>query len=198
MSSRMKRPKQLLEVGGKRLLQLVLEEALKVPWKRLVVVLGYRHEGIREALAPVLSGPGLEVVVNSRFQEGLSSSLVAGLNAVSYDCDHALFLLGDMPLVRASVIEQVRKVYLDSGLPVGALRLRDRPAHPVVFHRSLYPELLDLEGDQGARAILQRNAGRISLASPPGGYEETDIDTEEDYERLCLHLKAKTWARSDS
>jgi molybdenum cofactor cytidylyltransferase len=71
--------------------------------------------------------------------------------------------------------------YLRSGLPIGAIKGKDRPAHPMIFSRALYKELLILRGDVGARALFKKYSDQVCLIEPEGPYDGRDIDTPEDY-----------------
>ena len=183
-STRMGRIKQLLPVGGRKLVEHVLMEAMGSQLDRVVLVLGHGAGEIREALSPILEGPGLRTVVNPRFRDGMSTSLVAGLSEVRETHDHVMILLGDMPFLRRELIDLLILRYMESGLPIGAIRGEERPVHPMIFRRDLYPELLALTGDVGARALLGKYRGQLCLVDPEVPYDWRDIDTPEDYAGL--------------
>ncbi|MDZ7698707.1 MAG: nucleotidyltransferase family protein [Deltaproteobacteria bacterium] len=183
-SSRMGRPKQLLPFSGDILAGQVVDAALKARVSSVALVLGYRANEIRDALRERIEAhPRLTVVLNRDFDRGMSTSIIAGLSAVEAAHDHAMILLGDMPFIRAKAMDDLLTRYLASGLPMGAVKLRNGFGHPVVFHRSLYPELHRLTGDVGARPILEKYRQNVLLVEPTGAYDHQDIDTVEDYAR---------------
>jgi molybdenum cofactor cytidylyltransferase len=96
-----------------------------------------------------------------------------------------------MPGIRAAFIDLLLEQYLASGASLGAFRAADRPIHPVVFGRRFYPELLRLQGDQGARHLFQRHQDQACWVSPPEGYVDSDVDTPADYERLQRDFAGK-------
>jgi len=86
-----------------------------------------------------------------------------------------------MPFIHRDLIDLLLRRYLQSGLPLGAIKGKQRPAHPMIFSRVLYPELLILRGDVGARALFTKYSDQVCLIEPEGPYDGRDIDTPEDY-----------------
>lgn len=130
-------------------------------------------------------GGDLRVVFNPRFPEGLATSIARGILEIrtATEAEAAALLLGDEPGVGAGAVREVVDAWRRrTALPVVRARYRDRPGHPVVFPRDVFPALEGLEGDRGARGWMERNPGRVEevrldRAAP------TDVDTDEDYGR---------------
>lgn len=188
-SSRMGRPKQLLPLRGKLLLQHVLDAALASCLDEIVVVLGADAERVHGALA-LPAGSRLRVVVNPRYEEGLSESIRCGLAATSSRATTAAILLGDQPGIDAAFIDQMIRAHevagKDATRPVfGGTGEQRVPGHPVLFEKALWPELRALRGDEGARRVLREHAERIhEMRSIAPGFE--DIDTPDDYARAAV------------
>lgn len=175
-------PKQLIRVAGRPLIEQVLAEALDSALDRVFLILGHGSGEVKKALGEWLGHPRLEVVENPDFAEGISTSLIAGLRRAEEAHDHAMILLGDMPHVHAGIIDRLIASYLASGAALGAVSVRGRRSHPVIFSRRLYPELHALKGDTGARAVFSAHAHEALLV--PLDYDDRDIDTPEDYEQI--------------
>lgn len=147
----------------------------------VVAVLGHRADEVREALPG-----GVETVRNPDWASGRSGSLATGLRAAARPAvAAAVVLLGDEPGVRPEVVRAVRAAWRESGAEAVRARYRDRPGHPVLFARSCFGELEELEGDGGARAWLERAAagGRVhTLRVDARG--PLDVDTPDDHRRL--------------
>ncbi len=180
-SERMGKAKLLLPAGGGILLERVLNEALNSDLDRVVLVLGHRAEVIRSKLGGVLAHPKLSVVENKQYRQGMSSSIITGLVEIEDAYDHVMILLGDIPHVDARLINHLLRRYLDSRLPIGAVKTGTKRSHPVVFSRKLYGELHRLKGDVGGRPLLDKYSSRICLVEPETPYDDRDIDTPEDY-----------------
>lgn len=180
-STRMGKPKQLLNLGDVSLIDHVLREALNSELDLIVLVLGHQAEEIRKALKIDLSNQKLRIIENSHYRRGISSSIKAGLSDVEDRYDHCMVILADMPYITSKLINHLMVKYLTSGLPLGAIKRREIRSHPVIFGRSLYHELYLLRGDTGARSLFLRDPDKICLVEPEYDYDDMDIDTPEDY-----------------
>jgi molybdenum cofactor cytidylyltransferase len=183
-SVRMGEPKQMMKVGGRTLLERILKEALASDLDRVVLVLGHRSEEIRENLGDLLRSEKLRVVENKEYERGISTSILAGLGEAEAACDHVMVLLADMPGLTSGVINGLIHAYVPSGAPLGAVAVRGRRSHPVIFSRALYRELHQLTGDMGARGLFKRHADKVLLVDAGADYDDTDLDTPEDLKRL--------------
>lgn len=179
-SSRLGRPKQLLSLGGKPVLQHVVETLQAAPVNEIIVVLGHRADEILPAV-PVTGR--VRVAINDQYSAGQSTSFRAGLRAASDRSQAALILLGDQPGVRASVMKRVIEAWREGIAAAVQAAYEGTPGHPVLFDRSLWPKLERAEGDEGARGVLAAHPEWRTLVEV-GGSPPLDIDTEEDYARI--------------
>ena len=180
-STRMGEPKQLLHVDGRILLGQIVDETLKSELDQVLLILGYQADQIKRTLRPILTHEKLKIVENTAYRTGVSSSIIAGLSVVTENFDHVMVLLADIPHISSRLINLLLHRYLDSRLPLGAIYINSRRSHPVIFGRALYPELFQLRGDEGARALFQKYGDRTCLVEPGFFYDDRDIDTPEDY-----------------
>jgi molybdenum cofactor cytidylyltransferase len=179
-SSRLGESKQLLEIAGKPLLQHVLDVASGTEADEIVVVLGHDAARIQ---AFVHLPERARTVVNETYEAGQASSLRAGLAAVAPDAEAALVVLGDQPTVAPASYRTVLAEWRRTGADVVRPRYEGVPGHPVVISRGCFEAFAKLEGDTGARALLDDGDIRVrevNLAGPP----PVDIDTRGDYEAL--------------
>ena len=188
-STRMQRPKQLLPVGGETLLGRSLKEALNSDLDTVILVLGHKAKEIRRELGPLLSHPKVKIIENRYYRKGISSSIMAGLSEIEGSHDHVMVLLADLPHMDSNLINLLLQKYLDSHLPIGAIKVKNRRSHPVIFSRELYPELYELRGDVGARALFERYDHKVCLVESESPYDDMDIDTPEDYAQFQRSLK---------
>lgn len=188
-STRMGKTKQLLPLGKKTLVERVLIEALRSELDKVVLVLGYQAGDIKKVITLPGPQPKLSIIENRQFKQGISSSIIAGLSEIENTHDHAMILLGDMPFIDSDLINLLLRRYLQTGLPIGAIKGKDRPVHPMIFNRELYPELLVLQGDVGARALFTKYSDQVCLIEPEGPYDAMDIDTPEDYAGFQISLR---------
>jgi molybdenum cofactor cytidylyltransferase len=169
-------PKQLAELDGRPLLEHVLAAVAAVPAvERIVLVLGARADEVRAGVEL----HGTEAVVCESWAEGQAASLRAGLAALD-DVDAALILLGDQPGITPAAIEAVL-AHFDGTRPLRAV-YDGEPGHPVVIPRALIPRAMELQGNEGARQLLEDAGVRRIEAGHLG--EAADVDTPADLEAL--------------
>jgi CTP:molybdopterin cytidylyltransferase MocA len=205
-SSRMSGPqKLLLEFEGKPMVRHAIESASDGGCQQVVVVYS-----AREVKAAV--GDAAELVHNPDAQTGMASSLKVGLRALRPEIEAAAVLLGDQPLVGSRTVAALLRAWRREGSrpAVAVSRKREtgetdetstgrRPdAHwspPVVLAREMWDELNALEGDAGARQILDGHPELLDTVPAPG--RPDDIDTPEDYAKiLTLFPRRKSRKRA--
>lgn len=180
-SSRMGKPKQLLQVRNKTLLRHAAEEANHSQLGPLIVVLG----AFADKMETELKGLQYERILNDDWQEGMGSSIRAGIQCVIQKYSHcrgAIVMLCDQPYVDASHLEQLVHTYRRSHKPIIASTYKGILGVPAYFHHSYFGLLEKLDGHTGARKLIQQHsqdAGAVSF--PLGGI---DVDTPEDYQML--------------
>jgi molybdenum cofactor cytidylyltransferase len=173
-------PKQLLDWGGRPLVRVAAETALAARLDPLCVVVGGARAEVEAALADL----PLRIVVNPEYAAGQSTSLRAGIAALDATVDAVVVLLGDQPFVTAAIVERLVAEWQASRAPIVAPVYAGQRGNPVLFARALFPALLAIQGDQGARAVLAADPSRIHQVAFDDPRPLTDIDTLEDYERL--------------
>lgn len=170
------------ELAGRPLLAHAIGTARRATSLRRIVVIA----GPRGRLPPGVDGAGIEVVACAKPDEGLATSLRCGIAAA--EPDDGLVLLGDQPFVRAEAIDAV----VDAGAgpePAARAFYAGRPGHPVLLRRELFPRVRELQGDEGARRLLEAvDVAAVELPDPIGAL---DVDTPADLERAARALRVK-------
>lgn len=176
--------KQLLEFNGRSLLKRITSIANEVLGKRVVVVHGPKATKCQREIA------GLDVIniVNEEWKSGLSTSLTQAVSALPAGCKGVLILLCDQPLIEKDHLEQLISTWSRQPDHLVASAYAGTRGVPAIVPAEYFPELMRLAGDQGARVMLARHAGKIVEVPVPEA--EFDIDTEDDFTRLLLHRKA--------
>lgn len=183
-SSRLGTPKQLLDLGGEPLLRHTVRHALASRAAEVILVLGNEGAAVAEAVGKL----GQRTVINPEFTAGQSTSLVAGVRAVSSDADALVAMLGDQPTVGTEVLDRLIERFDRERPPIVQPVYEGVPGNPVLFRRDLFPELLAVTGDQGAREIIRQRKEAVDRidagqAMPP------DVDTDADYQRLLARWR---------
>jgi molybdenum cofactor cytidylyltransferase len=160
--------------SGKTLIQHSVDEALGSLADEVIVIV---KPDVQE-----LKGEGTIVVVNEGWEEGMASSVRCGLNAISEKTKQVILMMCDQPFVNAALLDSLVKVQAETEKKIIACSFADTFGPPALFHHSLFPELRELNGDVGARKVVERHAEEVITIPFQNG--EVDIDEEKDYENL--------------
>ena len=180
-SSRLGKPKQLLEYEGQSLLQHVIDAAVHSKAATIVVVLGANSDLISKKIHT----PKVDLTENSEWEEGMASSVRNGLSAlqrISPTTDAVIFMVCDQPYVSASLINDLIETQKETGKAIVTCNYGEAIGPPALFYKSLFHELMQLKGDAGARKIIQQHNDEVATVLFEKG--KIDIDTREDYEAL--------------
>jgi molybdenum cofactor cytidylyltransferase len=190
-STRFGKPKQLVTLNGRFLIEWALEAALGSKLDRVMLVLGCEHERIRRCLRSATAHPKCEIVVNPDYLSGQSTSLIAGLLRVRHEFQSVMFLLGDQPLVDAPLIDLLLECYLKSEKTICFPACRSERGNPTIFGSKFYPELLELSGDKGARDLISAHLDEVLAVEIPEPAVFHDIDRPEDLEKAATLLNSR-------
>ncbi len=175
---RMGRQKLLLDLRGKPVVRWVVEAVLPHVGD-VVVVTGLDDQGVRVAL----EGLAVRFAVNPRPQAGQGSSIAVGMAALKPWTTAVLIALGDQPRLPEGVIAGLLRERERSGKAIAAPVYRGTQGTPVLFDGAVFGELAGLEGDAGARSVVQARPERVARVAVDAPMP-LDVDTPEDYARL--------------
>jgi molybdenum cofactor cytidylyltransferase len=184
LSRRMGEAKLLLPVGGRPIVRHAVEGVRAAGLDPVLVVTGPDPAAIESALA----GLDVRIVVNPAPEAGQAGSVRVGVAALPAAVETVLIALGDQPLLAPDIIPALLAAHRASGRPIVAPRYQDGPGNPVLFDRAVFPELLALEGDRGARPVMVRDPARVEWV-PLDRPMPPDVDTPADYEKIRSALR---------
>lgn len=180
MSTRMGSAKQLLRLGDRTLLDTVLDNLRSSQVAEIVVVLG----GSAELIQQQINLNGARIVINDAYQQGMGTSLQAGVSAVDSSSDAALIVLADQPFIRPATLDHLIDRYRAQNSPVVIPAYKGHRGNPVLLDRSLFPEVLALSGDTGFRSLFSRHTEKILNVPVDDIGVLIDVDTEADLIRF--------------
>jgi molybdenum cofactor cytidylyltransferase len=183
-SSRMGRPKALLNIEGERFIERIVGVLQRTRASRIVVVLGHNADEMRRQMAHL----PVEIVINPDYRQGQLSSLQAAIRLIEDDAavDGILVHLVDHPYIDAALVDVMIERFDASKKPIVVPRHRGRRGHPVIFSRALFGELLTAPLDRGAKAVVEAHAADILEIDTDEEGITLDIDTPELYRQ---HVK---------
>jgi molybdenum cofactor cytidylyltransferase len=180
-SSRMGTPKQTLPVRGKPMLEDVLEVLRRTKVDQVLVVLGANDAEVRSKV----EFKDEVIVHNQDYAKGLSSSIRLGLSAMGPTTDAVFMVLADQPFLAPGTVDRMIETYLASGAPIVVPVYRGRRGNPVLFGRRLFPEIMKVQGDSGARSVVEGNEDLVLEVPVDDEGVVADVDTSSDYERAA-------------
>ena len=179
-ASRMGKPKQLLNYQGNSLIFHAVKVALNSICKPVVVVLGAYAEEIKLQIDKL----PIQIIENPFWETGMASSIRAGITVVNEsnpELDAVIIALADQPLIRTAVFNQLVQSYQETENIIIASAYADVVGVPALFDCVLFPELIQLECDRGAKALMRKYQDEVfSIAIPEAAI---DIDTPQDYQQ---------------
>lgn len=172
--------------GGDKLMETIDQTPLLTRITRAAVATGVAVTVVLPPNRPerraALAGARAQIVLARNAGQGMAESLTTGLAALPAAAP-VMLLLADMPEITAEDLRQMLAAW--RATPDLILRATDAegaPGHPVCFPAWARSELMELRGDEGARAILRRHAGRMRHFTLPGRHATTDLDTPGDWQ----------------
>lgn len=182
-STRLGRAKQNLLFQDKTLLERICNTAITCNCKPVVLVLG--------ANTKITAPEGVTTVVNEQWQEGMASSIRCGVQyllTMAPAIEAVIITVCDQPYISHELLQDMMLQHKQTNLPVIASVYENSIGTPVLFHHSLFTELLALHGDKGAKQLVNKHKQQTGLVNFPLG--NIDVDTEEDYVRLIQNEKS--------
>lgn len=173
-SRRLGQPKQLLPFRGKTLIQCAIDSALSSVCRPVVVVIGANAEQIRAQLLG-----DIRIVENPEWNEGMSSSIRRGIEAIGPEVDAVILMLADQPLVASEILNRFAQ---KAGAGLVAAEYNGSIGVPALFTRNYFDDLRALRGEKGAKSILMANEAHVARVPCPEA--AMDIDTATDVQRL--------------
>ncbi|HZT25301.1 MAG TPA: molybdopterin-binding/glycosyltransferase family 2 protein [Pseudolabrys sp.] len=168
--------KLIAEIGGKPLVRIAVEQALASRASPVIVVTGHERERVEAAL----EGLPVRLVYNPDYADGLGTSLRAGIAAVSPEADGAVICLGDMPQVSGQLIDKLLAAFdPERGALVVVPSINGRRGNPVVWSRRFFPDLMEIQGDIGARHLIGNYTEAVTEVQVADDATLVDVDTPE-------------------
>ena len=173
--------KLLLDLGGRSVIEHVVSTLCRCGLREVIVVTGHQRQAIEARLAHLL----VRFVHNPDFDQGLSTSLIRGIDAVDLASDAALLCLGDMPQVEAHTIRALVAAFDPVHGKAVCVPVHDgKRGNPVLWSRALFPRLRELRGDVGAKHLMAEMPDRVLDVPVQRDSVLLDIDTPAVYTEL--------------
>jgi len=185
-SSRMGTPKQLLSWKDTTLIENVMSNVLQLEPSKSIIVLGANSEQITPKIEP----HPVEIIHNPDWNNGLGNSIAFGVNYIqnNYKVDGVLIILADQPLIDTSYLKGMIISFEAGKNQIIATQYdNEKLGVPALFDKYYFEELSAIDGDKGAKSILEKYSDQVITTQ----FETNvfDVDTKEDYKKLKSHNK---------
>jgi molybdenum cofactor cytidylyltransferase len=177
-SKRMGELKQLMPFGQSTIVGQAVDNLLGSAVVEVVVVVGYKAEDVKKAIAD----KPVRIVVNPDYEQGMSTSIIAGLNLVHGGVQAVMLALGDQPLVNSETINILIEEFCNHDKGIAVPTYQGRRGHPIIFAIKYKEQLLKLKGDVGGRQIIKDNPDDVLDVVVDSESIIADFDTADDYQ----------------
>ncbi len=186
-STRMGKDNKLLKnVGDAPLIRNTAIEMLKSDLDTCSIVLGYQSDKV----AAVIKDLDIRLILNPMWEEGQASSLRAAINTLDATYSDLLIMLGDLPGIKSSHINSIIEEHLLTDNRKSKITIpsfEGQKGNPVIWGRSFFHDLLNLEGDVGGRTLFSEHPAAINILEMDDPWVVTDADTPEDFEKFLAN-----------
>jgi len=179
-SKRMRRQKLLLPLGRATVLERTIDNFIASMVDEVIVVLGSDSEAVRHCIG----NRAVKVVENPLYQQGMSTSIVAGMGQVGSGAGAVVLALADQPFVDTETINLLLQEFWSHGKGIAVPYYQEKRGNPVIIDIKYKDELLGLEGDVGGREVVTRHKDDVLEVAVDCEGVCLDIDTAEDYRRI--------------
>lgn len=178
-ATRMGSNKLLLPLDGEPLIRRVVRQPVEAGLEPVVVVLGHEARRVADALGGLPCRP----VINAEHQRGVNRSLRTGIDSLPDEVAAAIVMLADMPFVTRDMLATLVARYRASAAPLVVSEYAGVSAPPLLYDRSLFPELGMSDGEGCGKRVVRRHRHEAVTVTWPAS-ALTDLDVPEDYERV--------------
>ncbi len=176
-SSRMKAFKPLLPLGESTVIETTIDVFLNAGIKNIIVVIGYKADKLKS----VLNEKGIRWIYNDKYNEGMYSSVLAGVRSLPDGIKGFFLLPSDMPLIKSQTIEKLTDAYWKYNPNLVYPVFMDRRGHPPLISSKLLQEILTHDGTKGLNGVLGKyKDGALHIEVEDEGIH-IDMDTYNDY-----------------
>lgn len=180
MSSRMGRPKELMEIGGKKAIVRLIESNFKAGITDIVVVLGHRSKDISKCIDDM----NVKFVVNEDFMSGMLSSVQKGVEQLNQNAAGFMIMPADIPLIKANTIKELSEFFYQGNFDIAIPCFGERRGHPPIISQKCICKILTGNPAYGMKDILDSEMWSKGTFQAVDEGILLEMDTMADYLKL--------------
>ena len=164
------------EIQGIPLIKLSVKNILASSINELIIVLGHQKEVIEKLID---KNEKIKFIFNKDFESGMASSIKTGLDNLSEKTEAFFICLGDMPMVNQDTYNQIIKSRNNKEIIVPTYQ--GHQGNPILFSKTIKEKIMTIQGDVGAKKILELNKSKILNVEISNQGIKKDFNTKEDF-----------------
>jgi len=164
------------EIQGIPLIKLSVKNILASSINELIIVLGHQKEIIEKLID---KNEKIKFVFNKNFESGMASSIKTGLNNLSEKTEAFFICLGDMPMVNSDIYNQL--IQSKNNKEIIVPTYNGQQGNPILFSKSIKEKIMTIQGDVGAKKILELNKNKILNVEVGNQSIRKDFNTKDDF-----------------
>ena len=164
------------EIQGIPLIKHSVKNILSSSVNELIIVLGHQKEAIQKLID---KNEKIKFVFNENFHSGIASSIKTGLNHLSKNTETFFICLGDMPMINSNIYNQLIKSRNQKDIIVPTYK--GQQGNPILFSKFMKKDIMNIEGDVGAKKILKINKDKILSIEVNDENIKKDYNTRENF-----------------
>jgi len=186
--------KLLLPLDDRPVLAHVIDATLASQARPILIVLGHHADQVHSQIATYAEHPDITLIENPDYLQGMSTSMRSGLQTIISHgyrkfkawqvVDSTLILLGDQPLITPRIIDTLISTWQTTGKRIVAPLYDGKRGNPILFADSLFPELLEVSGDEGGRSVVERHRQDLETVELGNAMASYDVDTWDAYQQV--------------
>ncbi len=175
-------PKMLLSYGENTIIETVIDRICQSRVEKIMLVAGSGKEAVMAKMA----GRPVEICINPAYTQGMFSSVRCGFMAIPREAEAVMVFLGDQPMVRPPVIDDIVEAWEKSGKGMVIPVFQGKRGHPVLIDAKYRDEITGLDPERGLRSLVENHPEDILEIETPDSSVLRDIDTASDYQREMM------------
>lgn len=184
LSKRLGKNKLLMPLGNQSVVEHVIDSVKSSKIENIYLIYGKNEVEFKK----IAHHKNIKLIHNEKYYYGQSMSVKCALNSIGNDFQGIMFFLGDQPFISPKTINLIIEHYNKNPRGIIVPTYHGKRGNPVIFSREFFTEMKSIQGDKGARDVIDKNYDKVIFVPISDSFENFDIDTKKDYQKALLRI----------
>jgi molybdenum cofactor cytidylyltransferase len=184
LSERLGNNKLLMPLGNQSVVEHVIDSVKSSKIENIFLVYGKNESEFKT----ISHHKKINLIYNEKYYYGQSMSVKSALNSIGNNFQGIMFLLGDQPFIKTKTINLLIEHFNKNPLGIIVPTYQGKRGNPVIFSRDFFTQIKNIQGDKGAREVIEKNYNEVIHVPIADSFENFDIDTRKDYEKALFKI----------